>query len=170
MLQKIKKAVCFLFGTICTLLLVTITIFALMQVGGRYLFRRTFFWVEDVSALILGGMVAFGVPWVWLLSDHIAVDMIDAVLPKTVRAVWDNVIQFIAIGVGAVLIRSGLGGVRQNMGFSISMLRYDESIKFYFVVVLGILLIFAACLTLLLRFQEGRQTRKDKASERRDSV
>ena len=166
MLQKIKKAACFLFGTICTLLLFTITVFALMQVCGRYIFRHTFFWVEDISALILGWMVAFGVPWVWLLEDHIAVDMIDALLPETVRAVWNEVIQFIAIVVGAVLVYSGFGGIRQNRGFSISMLRYDESIKFYFVVVLGVLLIFAACLTLLLHLQKHLANRKNADPER----
>lgn len=156
MLETIKNRACILLETACMLILITITVFALMQVCGRYLFLHTFFWVEEVTALLLGWMVACGVPLIWLREEHIAVDMIDALLPARVRATWDTVIQLLAVGVGGVIAYSGLRAVRQNIGFSISMLRYDESIRFYWVPVMGILLMLSACLTLAIRYQKRK--------------
>lgn len=154
---KIKKILCGVLERICTCILIIITIMALVQVLGRYILLHTFFWVEDITALLLGWMVACGVPLIWLLEEHITVDIIDQFLPEKVKFVWSNMIQLLAILIGVVLFYSGLGAIRQNKGFSISMLRYDESLKFYWIPVAGILLVISAGLILGIRFREYRR-------------
>lgn len=157
MLVKIRKKLGDCLEILCALLLITITILALMQVCGRYIFSHTFFWVEEVTALLIGWMVAMGVPSMWLKGEHLSVDVIGAILPDRVNAVWNVIIQIIAVCVGIVVTYSGIRAWKQNMGYSISMLRYEESVKFYWIPVMGILLIVSAVLVLLTRGGEGKK-------------
>ena len=157
MLKKIKTGLTKSLLAVCTVILVTVTVFALMQVCGRYIFLHTFFWVEEITAILLGWLVACGVPMVWLQGEHIAMDAIDALLPVKVREAWGCVIQLMGILMGGVCLYSGVRAVRQNMGFSISMRRYDESIRFLFVPTMGALLIVSACLLLAERYQAKKE-------------
>lgn len=142
---------------ICTMILVVITTFALVQVCGRYLFRHTFFWVEEVTAILLGWMVACGVPLVWLNGDHISMDAIDSFLSDRMKRIWDVVIQLLGILYGGVCLYSGLRAVRQNTGYSISMLRYDESLRFWWIPAMGAMLIVSACLVLYENSKKRRE-------------
>ncbi len=157
MLVKIKERLELCLEILCALLLVTITVLALMQVCGRYIFSHTFFWVEEITALLLGWMVATGVPLMWLREEHLSVNVIDGLLPGKAGAVWNVIIQVIGAGVGVVVTYSGIRGWKQNMGYSISMLRYDESVKFYWIPVMGCLLVLSAVLVLLTRGKEGKE-------------
>ena len=157
MLVNLKKKLGFCLEILCTILLMSITILALVQVCGRYIFLHTFFWVEEVTALLLGWMVAAGVPLMWLKGEHISVNIVDSLLPEKVKMIWDGMIQGIAIFVGIVVTYSGIRAWKQNMGYSISMLGYDESIKFYWIPVMGTLLIVSALLVLLTRGKEKKE-------------
>lgn len=90
----------------------------------------------------------------WLKQEHLSVNVIDALLPDKVSAAWNVIIQVIAVCVGIVITYSGIRAWKQNMGYSISMLRYDESVKFYWIPVMGGLLAVSAVLILLTR--EGK--------------
>ena len=149
MIEKIETW----FYRICTLIsvaiLLSITVFALMQVLGRYVFHHTFFWVEEITAIELGWLVAMGAPMMWLKNGHIVMDAIDQFLPEKGRRIWDCVIQCIAIAIGLVFAVAGYRALKLNSGYSISMLRYDESVRYVFVPVMGILLSLAACIRLV---------------------
>lgn len=157
MLVKIKEKLEIGLETLCALLLIAITILALMQVCGRYIFFHTFFWVEEITALLIGWMVATGVPLMWLKGEHLSVNIVDSLLPRKVSAVWDIIIQIIAVGVGIVVTYAGIRAWKQNIGYSISMLRYEESVKFYWIPVMGGLLILSAVLALLTREKGGKE-------------
>ena len=156
MLVKIKEKLGNGLEILCALLLTVITILALMQVCGRYIFSHRFFWVEEITALLIGWMVAAGVPSMWLKQEHLSVNVIDALLPDKVSAAWNVIIQVIAVCVGIVITYSGIRAWKQNMGYAISRLRYDESVKFYWIPVMGGLLAVSAVLILLTRGKEGK--------------
>ena len=145
---------------LCALMLITITIFALVQVFGRYVFHSTIFWIEEVTGIILGWLFALGAPMVWIRKDHIKMDAIDRFLSPKARKIWDIVIDCIACFIGVVFLCGGLSALRLNTGYSISMLRYDESLRYYFVPVFGTLLAFVACLSLLKGIRDFKKEEK----------
>ena len=60
--------------------------------------------------------------------------------------------------IGAVVgLIGGVKALRLNTGYSISLLRYDESLKYYFVPVFGILLSITAFLSFLKGVKEFKE-------------
>ena len=166
MLKKISQGIYTLCMSVCVVILIVITAFALMQVCGRDIFHHTFFWVEEITTMLNGWIVALGTPALWLKSEHISMDAVLSILPAKVAHVWEMIIQVIAIAVGGVLFAAGIKALRLNSGYSISMLRYDESLKFVFVPVLGILLMICAALVLAeLIVSGGRASREQNGGE-----
>lgn len=154
MIEKIETLVFRICLVISVVLLITITLFALMQVIGRYIFHNTFFWVEEITGIILGWMFALGAPMLWIKRDHIKMDAIDRFFSAKTRKVWDAAIDVIAIFIGIIFCIGGIRALKLNTGYSISMLRYDESLRYYFVPVFGILLAFTALLSFFKRLRD----------------
>ena len=160
MLDRIEKWMYRLFTAISVTILITITVFALMQVCGRYIFHHTFFWVEEITAIMLGWLVAMGAPMMWLKNGHIVMDAIDQFLPEKGKRYWDCGINVIAIAIGILFTVAGIRAYRLNSGYSISMLRYDESLRYLFVPVMGSLLAIAALIRLIRGIREIREVSK----------
>ncbi len=157
MIEKIETLIFRICLTISVVLLLTITCFALMQVFGRYVFHNTFFWVEEITGIILGWMFALGAPMLWIKKDHIKMDAVDKFLSEKARKIWDQAINIIAIILGIIFLIGGVKALRLNTGYSISLLRYDESLKYYFVPVFGILLSITAFLSFLKGVKEFKE-------------
>lgn len=149
MLDRIPKWFCRICTFILVVLLVGITVFALVNVVGRYLFQHTIFWVEEVTALVMGWMVAFAVPLLWIEENHIVMNALDYMLNEEMKYWWSIVVDVIAFFIGVIFLYAGLKAYRINSGYSTSLLQYDESIRYLFVPVMGGLLSFASFLTLI---------------------
>lgn len=156
MVKKVSQGIYTFCLSVCVVILIIITTLALMQVCGRYIFHHTFFWVEEITTMLIGWIVALGTPALWLKNEHIAMDALLAFLPKKAIRIWDMVIQVFAMGTGGVLFAAGMKALRLNSGYSISMLRYDESVKFIFVPVLGALLTVCAALVFVQLIMSGK--------------
>lgn len=162
MIEKIEDFIMKVCLVLCALMLITITIFALVQVFGRYVFHSTIYWIEEVTGIILGWMFALGAPMVWIRKDHIKMDAIDRFLSSKVKKVWDIVIDLIAGLIGLVFFCGGTRALKLNTGYSISMLKYDESLRYYFVPVFGLLLALVACLSLAKGIRDFRKEEEKK--------
>ena len=155
MIKKLKRQLCRIFAVSSSAILIAITSMAFLQVLGRYVFKHTFFWVEEISVMGVAWMAAIGVPWMWLERGHIAVDALDSLLSDRARAVLDVVIHIAAAAVGIILLYSGLKAIRLNSGFVLSVLKFDESVRYYYIPFMGVMLTVSSAINLILRGGKG---------------
>ncbi len=162
MVDKIVKWFSGILTFLLVFLLVGITVLALCNVVGRYILKHTIFWVEEVSALSMGWMVAFGAALMWVRHNHIVMDALDYMLSDKMKYIWDIGVNIIGMAVSLIFFFAGIKALKMNTGYSISLLGYDESIRYLFVPVMGALLFIGTVLTLIQDIcNHGRKEARD---------
>lgn len=148
MIDKIREKSCFCFKLFIAVLLVGMVGSNVLQVITRYFISFSIIWVEDVSIYALHWIIAFSMPLLWLMHEHMIMDIVDAWFPRRVLAVLDTVIDCFGVVFGVVLARKSWAAAMVNKGYVLSTLGYDEMWKYIPYVVAGVLLTLAAALNL----------------------
>lgn len=147
-LQKIDDGLCGICGFIVAAAIASLILLNFAQLITRYVISYTFTWAEEVSTLTIIYATAFGAPWVTLKRRHLRMDAATKLLPQSVK----NVTHWIAHGlilITAVLyIYIGTKTVAYNTGFTMSILGFDESLRYLPLIGEGVLISVAELITL----------------------
>ncbi len=128
-----------------------------IQVVTRYFVSIQVTWVEDVSLLGLYWIFGLGTPMCWIIKQHLNMNAFEEKMsPKLKEVLWvvQNVIGLLA---GAGLIKIGLRCIKINSGFVMSAIGFDESFRYYPLIVCGILMILVCALILIKCFKKGKE-------------
>lgn len=158
---KLKNKICFVLKVLCAICLVTMVIINVMQVLCRYFISLSFIWAEDLSVYLIHWIVTFSMPLLWLMKDHMVMDISNAILPKRVLDLLDLLIDLVGLYFGFVLAQKGFYAAKVNKGYIMSVVGYDEMIKYIPYGVAGILLSCASGINLFERFFINKNTKEE---------
>ena len=116
-------------------IIVFMTCLQFFQIFYRYICGHVFIWSNDVIIFSITTAVAVTIPPLWLEHGHVTMDLITGKLSR--RADY-------------LLSIAGIVAVRMHIGYSTSLLGYDDSLHYLFVVYIGVML----CVTILLSLIE----------------
>ena len=90
-------------GLITAVLLFMMMILTLLDVFGRYLFNSPIMGAYEITELMLVVLIFAGIPLAGANDEHIAVDLIDGIVPRVIAKVRDILIALImAVVLGAL--------------------------------------------------------------------
>ena len=90
-------------------------------------------------------------PPLWLDHDHLTMDLISGKLSARWNFLLDCLIDFVGILMSLALAYSGYLAVKQHTGYVTSVLRYDDSLKYVFVLYTGVMLTITTAMSLIER-------------------
>ena len=93
-------------GLITAVLLFLMMILTLIDVFGRYLFNSPVMGAYEITELMLAVLIFAGIPLAGANDEHIAVDLIDGIVPRVIAKVRDIVIALVMTVVLAALSSS----------------------------------------------------------------
>ena len=144
-------------SAICLAAMVLINV---VQVLCRYFIQLSFIWAEDISIYLLHWIVAFSMPLLWLLKEHMIMDVSNAILPKKVLDALDVIIDVFGVVFGVVFTKMSAHAAIVNKGYVMSIAGYDEMWKYVPYAIGGALLTIAALMNLYEKFI--RKTKMEK--------
>lgn len=86
-----------LLGSCAALVLFALMAITLVDVTGRYLFSAPLSGAFEVTEMMLAALIFLGLPLVTAKGGHVAVDLLDALLPAWLRAVQSLLIDLINV-------------------------------------------------------------------------
>lgn len=156
-MKKIVDRLSTVLMNIAAFLLVVLVVLATLQVVTRYFISVQVIWVEEVSIYLVTWIAAVGIPWMWLKQGHIKMDVLNFVLPAKVLRIMDYFINLVALVASVGIIRIGMIAVKVNTGYVLSVIKMDEGLRYYPVVVAGVLLLVSSILVLGTMIEEDRR-------------
>ncbi len=148
-LQKINDGICKVSGCIIALIILGLIVLNFTQLVTRYFVSVTFTWAEEVSVLSLIYAAAIGAPWVTLKRAHLKMDAADKLIPLPLKKVAYWVQHLLIFTTGVIFIVAGCITVDRNQGYVLSILGFDEAIRYIPIVLEGVLLVVAEIITFL---------------------
>lgn len=127
------------------------------QIFYRYLFGTVLIWSNDVNIFCISTAVALAIPPLYLEHSDVVMDLITAKLSPQADFVLSCIVETGSFFMAAVMAYSGLLAIKMHAGFSTSILRFDDSLRYYFVVYIGAGLCLAIILSLCERILVYRQ-------------
>lgn len=94
--------------------------------------------------------VAVTIPPLWLEHGHVTMDLITGKLSRRADHLLSIAVELISFAMSAAMAYAGIVAVRMHIGYSTSLLGYDDSLHYLFVVYIGVML----CVTILLSLIE----------------
>lgn len=160
MLEKLKIRLCLIYKVCSAACLVAMVLINIIQVLCRYFVSISFIWAEDISIYLLHWIVAFSMPLLWLLKEHMVMDVANSILPKKVLNFLDLLIDSFGFVFGFVFAHKALVSTLVNKGYVMSIAGYDEMWKYVPYVIGGTLMAFSALINLVERFS-GKKNEKE---------
>lgn len=152
-----KDKIIFVLKVLSSICLVVMVMINVVQVLTRYFIHVSFIWAEDISIYLLHWIVAFSISLLWLVKDHMIMDVSNAILPKKVLDALDVVIEVFGVVFGIVFTKMSLKAAIVNKGYVMSIAGYDEMWKYIPYVVGGALLVVSAVINLWEMFSHRRK-------------
>jgi len=139
-------------GLITAVLLFMMMILTLLDVFGRYLFNSPIMGAYEITELMLVVLIFAGIPLAGANDEHIAVDLIDGIVPRVIAKVRDILIALImAVVLGALsksIWHKGLEAIKY--GDQSAMLQVPMSPVFF---IISVALALASLVSLALAWQ-----------------
>jgi len=124
---------------------------AVMQVGLRYLFGRSLFWVEEISAIAFIAMVWVAAPALWLSKEHLVLDVLPIARMRA-GAIIADVAMIVA---GSVAVYASRDTIAAFSVLALPVFDLDYGFKLYPISVGLALLVAAAVVSLALNLGRG---------------
>ena len=150
-IRSYRKYGCRTAYVIAASLLFFMTALAFAQLIARYWFKTNFLWGNEVTIFCLTYIIAIATPMLYLEHDYVIMDLLSGKLSKKADACNMIAVDAVTVIVAVILTWSGIKAALLHRGFHTSYLGYDESVRYYFVIVLGVLLAFNAAMCLIER-------------------
>lgn len=157
-LQKFKKIFTDVIVWICAALCLGILLLNFYNVIARYVLGGAFIYTEDVTVISMLWIMGLGVSVGWMNREHLLINLIDRIASQKVLEILMFVLDILGIGVGVGMFYLGRTTQAINKGLTQSAIGFDESFRYWPVVVGGILLVVAAAECVaeqILKWKEG---------------
>lgn len=96
-LRSCESVNSWILGSCAAIVLFSLMAMTLIDVAGRYLFSAPLSGAFEVTEMMLAALIFLGLPLVTARGGHVAVDLLDSMLPACVRAVQGFVIDLINV-------------------------------------------------------------------------
>lgn len=143
-LQKFKKLFTDVIVWICAILCLSILLLNFYNVIARYVLGGAFIYTEDFTVISMLWIMGLGVSVGWMNREHLLIDLIDHFVSPKVLEILMFVMDILGVGVGLGMYKLGRITQAINKGLTQSAIGFDESFRYWPVVVGGILLVVAA--------------------------
>lgn len=143
-LQKFKKIYTDVIVWICAVLCMAILLLNFYNVIARYVLGGAFIYTEDITVISMLWIMGLGVSVGWMNREHLLINLIDRILKPRGMEILLFALDILGIGVGAGMFYLGRITQAVNKGLTQSVIGFDESFRYWPVVVGGVLLLFAA--------------------------
>lgn len=157
-LQKFKKIFTDVIVWICAALCLGILLLNFYNVIARYVLGAAFIYTEDVTVICMLWIMGLGVSVGWMNREHLLINLIDKFVSEKVLDILMFLLDILGIGVGIGMFYLGRITQAINRGLTQSAIGFDESFRYWPVVVGGVLLIVAAvecAAEQILKWKEG---------------
>ena len=124
-------------------IIVFMTCLQFFQIFYRYVCGHVFIFSITTA-------VAVTIPPLWLEHGHVTMDLITGKLSRRADHLLSIAVELISFAMSAAMAYAGIVAVRMHIGYSTSLLGYDDSLHYLFVVYIGVML----CVTILLSLIE----------------
>ena len=131
-------------------IIVFMTCLQFFQIFYRYICVHVFIWSTDVIFFSITIAVGVTIPPLWLEHGHVTMDLITGKLSRRADYLLSIAVELISFAMSAAMAYAGIVAVRMHIGYSTSLLGYDDSLHYLFVVYIGVML----CVTILLSLIE----------------
>lgn len=157
-LQKFKKTYTDVIVWFCAVLCMTILCINVVNVILRYLTDVSFIYTEDVTVISMLWIMGLGVSVGWWNREHLLINLIDSFLPARGMEILMFALDCIGILVGIGMVYLGRITQRVNTGLKQSLIGFDESFRYWPVIIGGALLAMAAVCCVaeqILKWKQG---------------
>ena len=156
-LKRFKKLFTDTLVSICAALCTVILVINVVNVVVRYLTSASFTYTEDITVISMLWIMGLGVSVGWINREHLLINLIDQFLSP--RGMERLLLFQDIVGVAAGVAMIWLGRMSQaaNTGFVQSVIGFDESFRYWPVLVGGGLLIVAALECIAERLAEWKE-------------
>lgn len=143
-LQRFKKIYTDIIVWICAMLCLGILLLNFYNVLARYLLGGAFVYTEDITVMGMLWIMGLGVGVGWMNREHLLINLIDNILKPRGKEILLFVLDFVGLGAGFGMVYLGRITQAINKGLTQSTIGFDESFRYWPVVVGGVLLVIAA--------------------------
>ena len=143
-LQKFKKIFTDVIVWICAVICLGILALNFYNVIARYLLGGAFIYTEDITVIGMLWIMGLGVSVGWMNREHLLISLIDSILKPKAMEILMFVLDIVGIGAGIGMVYLGRITQSINKGLTQSAIGFDESFRYWPVIVGGVLLIIAA--------------------------
>ena len=143
--------------SLAAVIILFMTFLGVYQLVFRYLEGHTLIWASDVSVFCITTVAGLVLPPLWLDHDHLTMDLISQRLSPHSNYLLDCFIDAVGCLMSIALARAGYLAVVQHKGYVTSILRYDDSLKYVFVLYAGVMLTVTTTMTLIERIIKHRR-------------
>ena len=157
-LQKIKKIYTDIIVWLCAAVCMVILGINVVNVILRYLTDASFIYTEDVTVMGMLWIMGVGVSVGWWNREHLLINIIDSFLPPKALEILMFVLDFVGVGAGVLMFNLGRMTAAINKGLKTSLIGFDESLRYWPVIVGGAMLtVAAACCIVeqILKWKQG---------------
>lgn len=157
-LQKFKKIFTDVIVWICAALCLGILLLNFYNVIARYVLGAAFIYTEDITVISMLWIMGLGISVGWMNREHLLINLIDNLVSEKVLDVLMFLLDILGISTGIGMVYLGRITQAINRGLTQSAIGFDESFRYWPVVVGGVLLIVAAveCVAeQILKWKEG---------------
>lgn len=158
-LQKLDNAICKTSSVLVSVLICALIGLNFTQMITRYFIAVTFTWAEEVSIMTVIYTAAIGAPWATLRRKHLKMDAAAKLLSPTVKKVTFWIEHLLIIAMGVILLIVGIKTVAVNSGYKVSILQFDEGVRYVPLILMGALLIISGVITTLEDILDARDGR-----------
>lgn len=137
--------------SLATIVILFMTFLGIYQLAFRYLEGHTLIWASDVSVFCITTVAGLVLPPLWLDHDHLTMDLISKRLSRKGNYILDCFIDLVGCLMSIALAYAGYLAVVQHTGYVTSVLRYDDSLKYIFVLYAGVMLTVTTAMSLVER-------------------
>ena len=159
-IETFRRLYCKISYALSAAIIVFMTALQFFQIFYRYIFGHIFIWSNDAFIFSITTAVALAIPPLWLEHEHVTMDLISGKLSRRADFALSMVVELICLGMAIALAYAGCIAVKMHLGFSTSILRYDDSIRYWFVVYMGVMLsvtIFLSMIERIIKHRKGEQ-------------
>lgn len=143
--------------SLATVVILFMTCLGVYQLAFRYLVGHTLIWAPDATIFCITTVAGLVLPPLWLDHDHLTMDLISNKVSARWNYLLDCFIDFTGFAMSLALAYSGYLAVKQHTGYVTSVLRYDDSLKYAFVLYTGVMLTVTTALSLIERILKHRK-------------
>ena len=156
-LEKFKKIYTDIIVWLCAAVCMVILWINVVNVILRYLTDISFIYTEDVTVMGMLWIMGVGVSVGWWNREHLLINIIDSFLSPKALEVLMFALDFVGVAAGILLFHFGRMTASINKGLKTSLIGFDESLRYWPVIVGGALLTVAAVCCIIEQILKWKQ-------------